>query len=60
MKTDLTALSNLAFVPLRDAVLCLDCSFVSSSGEGTCCVCHSRTLLSLAEIVAQQLEKAAS
>lgn len=51
MKRNLTALNNQAFVPLRDAVLCLDCWFVSSSSEGTCCVCHSTTLLSLAEIV---------
>ncbi len=59
MRSNLTVLNKPAFVPLRNAILCLECNFVSSGVEDTCCVCHGTLLLNLAALVAEQLEKAA-
>lgn len=39
--------SNLNAVCLQNAVLCADCEVISDSPHDTCCVCGSRSLLSL-------------
>ncbi len=57
MRSESKTLDNQVFVPLRDAVLCLECSFISSGLEGTCCVCHGDALLSLAEVLPVRLAK---
>ena len=38
---------NLNAVCLQNAVLCADCEVISDSPHDTCCVCGSRSLLSL-------------
>jgi hypothetical protein len=38
-------------VPLQSAVLCVDCECVTSGRSQRCCVCGSRSLLSLASII---------
>jgi hypothetical protein len=38
-----------SFLPLRDAVLCSDCNFVSADEEGVCPVCRGRSLTNLAD-----------
>lgn len=38
---------NLNAVCLQNAVLCADCEVISNSPHDTCCVCGSRSLLSL-------------
>lgn len=43
METDLVAPSKSTFIALRDAVLCLDCNFLSDA-QDQCCVCGGRSL----------------
>jgi hypothetical protein len=40
-----------SFLPLRDAVLCSDCNFVSADEEGVCPVCRGRSLSRLSDRV---------
>jgi hypothetical protein len=40
-----------SFLPLRDAVLCKDCEFISADSGESCSVCGSRSLLRLSELV---------
>jgi hypothetical protein len=42
--------SNLSFVPLQQASLCLDCDTITS-GHTNCQACGSRALLSLARVL---------
>jgi hypothetical protein len=39
-----TSVRETSFLPLRDAVLCNDCNFVSSDEQGVCPVCNGRSL----------------
>ena len=43
--------TKLSYLPLRDAVLCTDCEFVSADEEGACPVCGSSSLLRLLELL---------
>jgi hypothetical protein len=45
----LTSIRKTSFLPLRDAVLCNDCNFVSSDEQGVCPVCCGRSLDRLAD-----------
>ena len=57
MKSSLHEISRPAFVPLRDAVLCFDCQFITSSGSKMCSVCGGRVLLGVAQILDVLLEE---
>lgn len=49
--------SRLQFLPLRDAVLCSDCNFISADELGVCPVCNGRSLLSLSRIVGRKADR---
>lgn len=56
MKLSLHERSRFAFIPLRDAVLCLDCQFITPPGSNTCSVCGGHALAGLAQILGALLE----
>jgi len=43
--------SRPAYVPLRDAMLCLDCQFVSPAADGKCSICGSNGIVILSELL---------
>lgn len=43
--------SRPAYVPLRDAMLCLDCQFVSPAANGKCSICASNRIVILSELL---------
>ena len=47
---------NLNAVCLQNAVLCADCEVISNSPHDTCCVCGSRSLLSLSCVLGGTLQ----
>jgi hypothetical protein len=51
MKCTLNIPNKSSFLPLRDAVLCKDCQFISADSGEVCSVCGSRSLLRLCELV---------
>jgi hypothetical protein len=51
MKCTLNIPNKSSFIPLRDAVLCKDCQFISADSGEVCSVCGSRSLLRLCELV---------
>jgi hypothetical protein len=51
MSCTLNVASKPSFLPLRDAVLCKDCQFISADAGAACAVCGSRSLLRLSELV---------
>ena len=51
MKCTLNILNKTSFLPLRDAVLCRDCEFISADSGEVCSVCGSRSLFRLSELV---------
>jgi hypothetical protein len=51
MKCTLNIPAKSNFLPLRDAVLCKDCQFISADSGEVCSVCGSRSLLRLCELV---------
>lgn len=58
MSCTLNVTSKPAFLPLRDAVLCRDCEFISADAGDACSVCGSRSLLRLSELVGSKAESA--
>jgi DNA-directed RNA polymerase subunit RPC12/RpoP len=58
MKCTLNVVSKPSFLPLRDAVLCKDCEFISADEGDVCSVCGSRSLLRLRELVKSSAESA--
>ncbi len=54
MKCTWKTTGRLSFLPLRDAVLCADCNFVSADEEDLCSVCRGRSLLRLPELLGSQ------
>jgi hypothetical protein len=57
MTTSLQERSRSAFIPLRDAVLCLDCHFITPPGNNVCSVCGGRMLVGVAQILDALLEE---
>jgi hypothetical protein len=57
MRLSLHERSRSAFIPLRDAVLCLDCQFITPPGCNTCSVCGGHALLGVAQILGALLEE---
>jgi hypothetical protein len=51
MKSTLNISNKSSFLPLRDAVLCKDCEFISADSGDACSVCGSRNLLHLNELI---------
>jgi hypothetical protein len=58
MKCTLNIPNKTSFLPLRDAVLCRDCEFISADSGEVCSVCGSRSLFHLAELVRSSAESA--
>src|SRR5215471_16377133 len=40
-----------SFVPLRDAMLCIDCEFVTPAANGRCSICGGHRFVILAELL---------
>lgn len=59
MKLILDDKIRLAFVPLRNAMLCIDCQFITPAANDTCSVCGGRGLVGLAELLAALIDGAA-
>jgi hypothetical protein len=51
MKCTVNVANKSSFLPLRDAVLCKDCEFISADSGDACSVCGSRSLLQLSELL---------
>ena len=51
MSCTLNVTSEPAFLPLRDAVLCRDCEFISGDAGDMCSVCGSRSLVRVSELM---------
>ena len=51
MKCTWNVSNKSSFLPLRDAVLCKDCEFISADSGEACSVCGSRNLLHLNELI---------
>jgi len=43
--------SRPAFVPLRDAMLCIECQFVTPASSGKCSICGGNQLVMLSELL---------
>lgn len=54
MKCTLTVANRLSYLPLRDAVLCTECEFISADSGKTCSVCGGRSLLRVCDLLGQQ------
>jgi hypothetical protein len=50
--------SRPAFVPLRDAMLCIDCQFVSPAANSKCSICGSSRFVSLSQLLELLVEQA--
>ncbi len=48
---DATEKPDINAICLQNAVLCADCEVISDSPHDTCCVCGSRSLLSLSRVL---------
>lgn len=51
VKRALNIPNKSSFLPLRDAVLCKDCEFISADAGEACSVCGSRNLLHLNQLI---------
>jgi hypothetical protein len=40
-----------SFVPLRDAMLCIDCEFVTPAANGKCSICSGHRFVVLSELL---------
>lgn len=54
------SLAEVQMVPLREAVLCVDCENVSNSTSNFCAACGSRALLSIATALGGPLHTSAA
>jgi hypothetical protein len=50
--------SRPAYVPLRDAMLCIDCEFVSPAANGKCSICGSNKLVVLSKLLELLVDQA--
>ncbi len=53
-----TKVTGSSFVPLRDAMVCVACEFITPAGNSKCSVCGQPTLVSLPDLLAVLIEKA--
>lgn len=51
MNRNLNIASKPSFLPLRDAVLCDECEFVSADSGEVCQVCGSHSLVRLSDVI---------
>jgi RNA polymerase subunit RPABC4/transcription elongation factor Spt4 len=51
-------LSRSAFLPLRDAMLCIDCEFITPATSDKCSVCGSLAVINLRELLGALIEEA--
>ena len=59
MKGIVNIANRSCYLPLRDAVLCADCEFISSDQGEACGVCGGINLLKLSEVLGQPAMPAA-
>jgi hypothetical protein len=59
MNRNLNISSKPSFLPLRDAVLCKECEFVSADSGDACQVCGGRSLVRLSDLVKSQVPQTA-
>ena len=52
------ALAETQVIPLREAVLCVDCEMVSNSTQGHCLACGSHALMNIAAALGGRLRDA--
>jgi len=57
MKFSMYERSRSAFIPLRDAMLCLDCQFITQPGSNLCSVGGGHLLAGVAQILSALLEE---
>ncbi|HKW75815.1 MAG TPA: hypothetical protein VJN64_09840 [Terriglobales bacterium] len=55
MKSTVNIANRSCYLPLRDAVLCADCEFISSDRGDTCAVCGGTNLLRVSEVLGQAM-----
>lgn len=53
MKCTLNITNRSCYLPLRDAVLCTDCEFISTDAGNVCSVCGGRNLLKVCDLIGQ-------
>jgi hypothetical protein len=53
MKSLVNIANRSCYLPLRDAVLCADCEFISSDHGEACGVCGGTNLLKVADVLGQ-------
>lgn len=53
MKCTLNITNRSSYLPLRDAVLCTDCEFISADTGNVCHVCGGRNLLKVCDLIGQ-------
>jgi hypothetical protein len=53
MKGIVNIANRSCYLPLRDAVLCADCEFISSDRGDVCAVCGGMNLLKVSEVLGQ-------
>lgn len=53
MKCTLNIANRSSYLPLRDAVLCADCEFISADAGNVCHVCGGRNLLKVCDLIGQ-------
>jgi hypothetical protein len=58
MRVILEDTSRSPFVALRDAMLCIDCEFVTPGGSGRCSICDGHRLVVLADLLGLLVEQA--
>lgn len=51
MKCTVNIANRSCYLPLRDAVLCADCEFISSDRGDTCAVCGGINLLKVCDVL---------
>lgn len=52
--------SRSALIPLRDAMLCMDCEFITPATDNACSLCGGHALLRLMELLGMLMEEACS
>jgi hypothetical protein len=58
MRVLLDVTSRSPFVALRDAMLCIDCEFVTPAGNSSCSICAGHRLVVLTDLLGVLVERA--
>ena len=58
MTLTISKAARFNFVPLRDAMLCVECEFITPAGNNQCSICGRDKLISLSELLEVLIAKA--